>query len=1058
MVEPAAQVPFVAFRTALEPLSTWTGWAHLPAGLTWDEQLEELRGRLRLLLDRPGIREALTLASPDLDAAVPIWLREPASAKGRRVEHALVRYFSRLCGRPTPFGLFAGHSVGAIGASTRLALDGRESYRRHSRLDAEYLYALVRDLPRDSAIQAGITFLPNPSIYVIGGKLRFLATHQQKTGRQYHLMAAAATDYLMDTLEEARPGRTLAALAEPLMDSGATSEEAQSYLRELVERQLLVANLEPPITGQEPIHGLIQRLQHLPGAETAAQVLDQVRTDLECHDRMPLGSAPPYGALAEQLQGLGTPIERARLFQVDLFKPAPGACIGEDVLGPVREGVDLLRRLFGQEPPMDLAPFREAFLERFDQQEVPLLRLLDPDLGLPFGPSSTSQVDAGPLLAGLRFPESSPDGASSFRPFHRFLLNRMQEVAGPVLKLHRAELEPYFLPDPLPLPDAYSIPVRVEMDQGRVHRVFCGAVWGPTGACMLARFCHGDAELTRLVRDYLAAEEAFRGDAVFAEIVHLPEDRSGNVILRPLLRGHEIPLLACSGAPAERQIPLADLRVAVRDERFVLSSARLSREVVPRLTNAHHFQHRTLSLYRFLCSLQYQGVCSPCWDWGGLAELPFLPRIEVGQVVLTPASWRVQQREVAALAASVGPGRETALHTWMASRRLPRLVLLADGEHKLPVDLGNAMSLEMFLDAVRRAREFTLEECIGDPEALAVTGPEGPYAHELVVPFLGALRPGATPRPIPQAAQPGALRRTFPPGSEWLYVKLYMGVPGADELLLAVVDPWVREALGEGWADQWHFLRYGDPGWHLRVRLHGDPGALAALALPALRRRVEPYLHEHRLWKVQMDTYERELERYGPETAMTVSEALFHQDSEAALALVRLDPGQAGAGFRWQAALLSFDRFLGDFGLELEERCVFAERMHMAHLRELNLTDGWEAQLGERYRQERRGVETLLGPQGPNGHTLAWAGAVLAARSRGLAPVLARLRTATGPDLPPEVRHRRLWSYLHLSANRILKSDHRLHEVLFYDFLFRHYRSSSAKAARPPAPIRPGSR
>jgi hypothetical protein len=73
----------------------------------------------------------------------------------------------------------------------------------------------------------------------------------------------------------------------------------------------------------------------------------------------------------------------------------------------------------------------------------------------------------------------------------------------------------------------------------------------------------------------------------------------------------------------------------VRDERFVLSSARLSREVVPRLTNAHHFQHRTLSLYRFLCSLQYQGVCSPCWDWGGLAELPFLPRIEVGQVVLT---------------------------------------------------------------------------------------------------------------------------------------------------------------------------------------------------------------------------------------------------------------------------------------------------------------------------------------------------------------------------------------------------------------------------------------
>jgi thiopeptide-type bacteriocin biosynthesis protein len=1045
MAEPAGQVPFVAFRTALEPLSTWTGWGLLAEGLTWDEQLEELRGRLRLLLDRPGIREALVLASPDLDAALPLWLREPNSAKGRRAELALVRYFSRLCGRPTPFGLFAGHSIGAIGADTRLVMGGRESYRRHSRLDAEYLYALVRDLARDFGLQAGLTFLPNPTIYAIGGKLRFLITCQDGAGRQYHLMAAAATDYLLDTLERAQSGRTLAALVEPLMDSGANLEEAQAYLRELVEHQLLVPDLEPPITGEEPIHGLIRRLRELPGAESVVQVLHQVQTGLEGHDRTPLGLAPPYGALAEQLQGLGTPTERARLFQVDLFKPAPGASVGEDVLGPVREGVDLLRRLFGQGPPLDVEPFREAFLERFDQQEVPLLRLLDPDLGLPFGTAGTSQVDAGPLLAGLRFPESGPEEASSLGPFHRFLLTRMLEAASPVLTLQRAELEPFFLSEPLPLPDAYSIPVRVEMDQGRVRRVSCGAVWGPTGACMLARFCHGDAELTRLVRDYLAAEEAIRGDAVFAEIVHLPEDRSGNVILRPMLRGHEIPLLARSGAPSERQIPLADLRVAVRDQRFVLTSARLGREVVPRLTNAHHFQQRTLPLYRFLCSLQYQGVCSPCWDWGGLAGLPFLPRIEVGQVVLAPASWRVQRREVGAIAVAVGPARETALHAWKAARRLPRLVLLVDGEHKLPVDLGNAMSVEMLLDAVRRVGEFTLEEFIGSPEAQAVRGPEGPFAHELVVPFLGGHGVGTDPAPILRPTQAGVLRRSFPPGSEWLYVKLYMGACSADELLLAVVEPWVREALGEGWADRWHFLRYGDPGWHLRVRMHGGPDALAPLALPALRRRVEPYLHEHRIWKVQIDTYERELERYGPETAMTISEELFHQDSEAALALVRLDPGQAGAGFRWQAALLSFDRLLGDFGIELEERRVFAEQMRTAHLRELNLSDGWESQLGERFRKERRGVEALLGPQGPHGSLLAGAGEVLAVRSRGLAPVLADLWESIGPAQPQEKLYQRLWSYLHLSANRILKSDHRLHEALFYDFLFRHYRSCSAR-------------
>jgi thiopeptide-type bacteriocin biosynthesis protein len=1046
MAEAVARVPFVAFRTALEPLAVWTGWGRLAEGLDWDEQVRELRDRLRGLLDRPGLREALAVASPDLETALPHWLRDPHSPKGRRAEQALVRYFSRMCGRPTPFGLFAGHSVAAVGEATRLVLAGRDGYRRHCRLDAEYLFALVRGLARDPAIQSGLIFFPNPSLYPAGNKWRFLVTRQEDSGRQYHLAAAAGTEHLAATLERARSGRSLAVLAKPLEELGATPEEARDYLLELVEHQLLVPDLEPPVTGQEPIHALIRRLRELPRAAHAAQVLDQVQASLEHHDRAPLGSAPPYGAIADTLGDLGFPLDRARLFQVDLFKPAPGAQVGEDVLGPVREGIDLLRRLFGHEPPMELSAYREAFLERFDQQEVPLLRLLDPDLGLPFGDSGPSRVDAGPLLAGLRFPEA-PDPPGSFRPLHPFLLGRMLERPGPVLALLREELEPFFVPDPLPLPDAYSIPVRVAMDQGRVHRVFCGAVWGPTGACMVARFCHGDPELTARVRDYLAAEESLRDGAVFAEIAHLPEDRSGNVILRPVLRGHEIPLLAGSGAPPERQIPLADLRVAVRGDRFVLFSDRLGREVVPRLTNAHHFQNRTLALYRFLCSLQYQGVCSPCWDWGPLAGLPFLPRVEVGPVVLAPARWRVPREEIAALVAATGQGRQRALRSWLGTRRIPRLALLVDGDHKLPVDLDNAMSVEMFLETARRADGIILEEFGPDPEAQAVSGPEGTFAHELVVPFLAAPDPAAGAATAAPASR-APVRRCIPPGGEWLYVKLYTGLAGADDLLLALVEPWVRESLDQGWADQWHFLRYGDPGWHLRVRLRGEPGLLAARALPALQRRAEPFLHEHRLWRIQADTYERELERYGPEPAMTLSEALFHLDSEAALALVRLDPGAVGAGFRWQSALLGFDRFLGDFGLTLEQRLDFAERMRAGHLRELNLAGGWETQLGERYRRERPRLDTLLGAGGSPEQPLARVAEVLAARSRALAPLLTRLREALGPKLTQEELERRAWSYLHMSANRILKSDHRLHEALFYDFLARQYRSRAARSVQ----------
>jgi SAM-dependent methyltransferase len=124
-------------------------------------------------------------------------------------------------------------------------------------------------------------------------------------------------------------------------------------------------------------------------------------------------------------------------------------------------------------------------------------------------------------------------------------------------------------------------------------------------------------------------------DAVFAEVAHLPEGRIGNVLCRPVLRDYEIAYLGGSGAPPDRQLPAADLRVSVRDDRIVLRSVRLDREVIPRMTTAHNYTWRSLPVYRFLCLLQHQGVAAGLqWDWGPLAEAPFLPRVRCGRVVL----------------------------------------------------------------------------------------------------------------------------------------------------------------------------------------------------------------------------------------------------------------------------------------------------------------------------------------------------------------------------------------------------------------------------------------
>src|SRR5262249_26553695 len=148
---------------------------------------------------------------------------------------------------------------------------------------------------------------------------------------------------------------------------------------------------------------------------------------------------------------------------------------------------------------------------------------------------------------------------------------------------------------------------------------------GPSGARLLGRFCHADLELHEHVEQHLRAEEALEPDAVFAEVVHLPEGRLGNILARPVLRAYEIPYLGRAGVPADRQIPVSDLRVSVASGQVVLRSERLGRRVIPRLTSAHNFR-ASQGIYAFLCALQAQGTAGALgWDWGPLGEAPVLP-------------------------------------------------------------------------------------------------------------------------------------------------------------------------------------------------------------------------------------------------------------------------------------------------------------------------------------------------------------------------------------------------------------------------------------------------
>jgi lantibiotic biosynthesis protein len=1046
----------VVMRTPLLPretLDAWTDGLHaassddavLEAALTHDRKL--LRERLQALLARPEIADAIFLASPDIVESIEAWQREPDSKKGRRTEQGLVRYFLRMVTRATPFGLFSGCTPGVVGERTRLTLTERGGYRRHSRLDMDYLHALCEHLTRNPEIRKQLTFRPNSTLHEAAGRFRFAESRIAGRQRTYHLVAFDAFDALRDTLQRASGGASLRELAEALVasdpDGEITIADAEAFLEDVVENQILLPDLALAVTGDESMGGLLHQLDGVPAAGNARVRLAGAAHALASIDTSSALTEQRYREVARELEPLGVPVDLKRLFQVDLIKPPSDVVIGEAVVTEILRGVEILHHFSRRRGELALEEFRAAFQERYGfEREVPLLAALDEENGIGYDRAVNAAAEASPLLAGLPLHSRTDRQRLAWNASDAVLLQLLTRATGEgrtEVELNEDDLRRLQNGERTTLPDAFHAMATIAatspdaVDRGD-YRLFLHFASGPSGARMLGRFCQADAAIREGVAQHLAAEEALRPDALFAEIVHLPAGRIGNILARPVLRRYEIPFLGRSGAPEDAQIPLDDLLVSVSGDRIHLRSKRLDREVIPRLTSAHNTLRESLGAYRFLAAVS-EGVGMQ-WDWGPLDALPFLPRVVSGRLILARARWRITKADIETIVTTAGAERYRAAQRFREAHRMPRYVVLTDSDHELLVDFENVLALDAVIEIVRNRTDFVFTELFPSPDELCAEGPEGRFFHELVIPF-AKRAPAATPAPAVRKSPAPLVQRTSPPGSEWLFAKFYTGTATADRVLAEEVRHVAADAVASGAADRWFFIRYADPRWHLRVRFHGDPRTLRDAVQPALQAAGIRLVEAGLAWKVQFDTYEREVERYGGPEAIDLAEEIFFRDSVAVLDLLDACSGDAGSGMRAPLMAAGIDALFRDFGHDLAARLRLAEASRDLLGKQFGY-DALRDSLASRFRRDRVAFQRLLDDPPP----------ALQRRSDAIAGIAAKLTALERRGRLQMPLEAILPSLAHMFVNRLSRSSGTEHELVVYDYLVQLYRSQLARSGK----------
>lgn len=689
-------------------------------------------------------KEAIFLASPELADEVEK-MKKKEAGKRIRTELSFLKYQNRMRSRCTPFGLFAGCGTGATGDTSEIRLKKSFGLFSKTRSDMNILFSLAQALGRMDIVKKQSVFFQNSSLYKTFNSYRYVEYEYVNGMRKYTLSEIEDSPYLITILEICRFGATFHEMQMALSVHGVSGESANEYINSLISNQVLVNNLEPSVTGDDLLTEMNESVKKY--GESLSEItnaLEEISNQLDKIDSTEPGrSRNPYLNIEHLVQKLNIEYKKKFLFQTDLLISPRKATLSKKIFDNTADGIQVLSRLFPYKESQVLLKFKEDFYARYEEEEIPLVEALDPDIGIGIADLTSGNTDFHPLIDFIDGKTKDETNTVQISKTELFLLKKYNEciTSGAIqFSVEDEELQHFKERTTPEWPPTFSATIEVIRPDTIISDpvLLIRYAGGSSGANLLNRFCHLSPDIKDFAAQIIKKENEIIGDtAILAEITHLPESRTGNILFRPVLREYEIPYMSKASVSDEFVIPVTDLFISVNLGRFIqLRSKKLNKEIIPRLTTAHNFHRNSLPIYHFLCLLQSDNLRTECsFQWGSyLSQKKFLPRAVWRNVILSPAYWNVRKKDFDHIPPYDSPNFPEKLKHFKDDRRIPDIVQLVLGDQKLLIDFNNDKMVQLFYHEVKN-KDFMLEEVIFDEQHPLITQGSYYFRNEIILAF-----------------------------------------------------------------------------------------------------------------------------------------------------------------------------------------------------------------------------------------------------------------------------------------------------------------------------------
>lgn len=406
--------------------------------------------------------------------------------------------------------------------------------------------------------------------------------------------------------------------------------------------------------------------------------------------------------------------------------------------------IKFLNKISSITPSKKLQNFKKDFIKRYDLEAIPLVEALDFETGIGYG-SDHKNFDVTPILDELALNHK-------FKTENKIILDEVENIfhskfKNAILKsqksieLNHNDFKAIDFSNQN-LSSTFSCLFEI-VTENEEEWIVIQNIGGSSAANLFSRFCYGNDEINTLANEITNYESKSFDGKIVAEIVHLPEARTGNVLKRPAFRMHEIPYLSKSDLDASQQIPITDIIIKISSNRIVLWSQEKQKEIIPKLTNAHNFSHQALPIYEFLCDMQFENTKSSLGiKTANLEKLfDFTPRVFLGKCIILKAKWIFSQEQHPHFFKMLNVNSEiyyqnisrfvSDITSCISYKPIPQYVSLIDGDNTLVINMQNYDCQKMLLSAIKNRTKFVLEEYLF-PSEKTVTNKNEYHSNQFI--------------------------------------------------------------------------------------------------------------------------------------------------------------------------------------------------------------------------------------------------------------------------------------------------------------------------------------